>query len=300
MDTNVKGVVLPDPEAAAAARGRRHRRGSGAGDQHRLDRRHPHPVVRHGVLRAVEGRGAHAHQPARRQAGEAQHHRQRHRPRPVPDLDAEHRRRAGGDVEGTDWDASAGPYPRGRIGTPEDIAGLAIFLAREPAPSPSARSSPATAGSSSPDAGQTWPSPGERRTELRAAGGSCSARHRPRRARRRASCRRTRRSGPGSGRSRWHRLAVVTSVHAWRLYVQFPGSSSWARRHHGTAASWPTVVAQVLAELEARRGLGLVRRRAGGSGRRPRRATARTASRRRARPSRRSRRGTPRRRRGSP
>ncbi|MBI2706241.1 MAG: SDR family NAD(P)-dependent oxidoreductase, partial [Actinobacteria bacterium] len=35
----------------------------------------------------------------------------------------------GGDVEGTDWDAMGKAMPRGRIGTPEDIAGLAIFLA---------------------------------------------------------------------------------------------------------------------------------------------------------------------------
>jgi len=34
----------------------------------------------------------------------------------------------GGDVEGTDWDALGRTNPRGRVGTPEDIAGLAIFL----------------------------------------------------------------------------------------------------------------------------------------------------------------------------
>ncbi len=34
----------------------------------------------------------------------------------------------GGDVEGTDWDALGRSMPRGRIGTPEDIAGLTIFL----------------------------------------------------------------------------------------------------------------------------------------------------------------------------
>jgi 2-deoxy-D-gluconate 3-dehydrogenase len=33
----------------------------------------------------------------------------------------------GGDVDGTDWGA-VGSVPRGRVGTPEDIAGLAIFL----------------------------------------------------------------------------------------------------------------------------------------------------------------------------
>lgn len=34
----------------------------------------------------------------------------------------------GGDVDGTDWGAVGKGNPRGRVGTPEDIAGLAIFL----------------------------------------------------------------------------------------------------------------------------------------------------------------------------
>ena len=34
----------------------------------------------------------------------------------------------GGDVEKTDWDQVGQANPRGRVGTPEDIAGLAIFL----------------------------------------------------------------------------------------------------------------------------------------------------------------------------
>ncbi|MCC5951705.1 MAG: SDR family oxidoreductase [Acidimicrobiia bacterium] len=34
----------------------------------------------------------------------------------------------GGDVEGTDWDAIGQMSPRGRVGSPEDIAGIAIFL----------------------------------------------------------------------------------------------------------------------------------------------------------------------------
>ena len=34
----------------------------------------------------------------------------------------------GGDVDNTDWDAVARTNPRRRVGTPEDIAGLAIFL----------------------------------------------------------------------------------------------------------------------------------------------------------------------------
>ena len=35
----------------------------------------------------------------------------------------------GGDVDGTDWDLVGRGNPRGRVGTPEDIAGLAIYLA---------------------------------------------------------------------------------------------------------------------------------------------------------------------------
>jgi 2-deoxy-D-gluconate 3-dehydrogenase len=35
----------------------------------------------------------------------------------------------GGDVEATDWAALGRSIPRGRVGTAEDIAGLAIFLA---------------------------------------------------------------------------------------------------------------------------------------------------------------------------
>lgn len=34
----------------------------------------------------------------------------------------------GGDVEGTDWDAVGRMTPRGRVGSPEDIAGLALYL----------------------------------------------------------------------------------------------------------------------------------------------------------------------------
>jgi 2-deoxy-D-gluconate 3-dehydrogenase len=35
----------------------------------------------------------------------------------------------GGDVDNTDWEAVGRTNPRQRVGTPEDIAGLAIFLA---------------------------------------------------------------------------------------------------------------------------------------------------------------------------
>jgi NAD(P)-dependent dehydrogenase (short-subunit alcohol dehydrogenase family) len=35
----------------------------------------------------------------------------------------------GGDVENTDWDSVGESNPRGRIGTPADIAGTVLFLA---------------------------------------------------------------------------------------------------------------------------------------------------------------------------
>ena len=35
----------------------------------------------------------------------------------------------GGDVDGTDWEALGRTMPRGRVGTPHDVAGLAMFLA---------------------------------------------------------------------------------------------------------------------------------------------------------------------------
>ena len=35
----------------------------------------------------------------------------------------------GGATEGVDWDRVGSRNPSGRVGTPEDIAGLAIFLA---------------------------------------------------------------------------------------------------------------------------------------------------------------------------
>ena len=130
MDTNVKGVFFLTQTAAAAARGRRHRRGPGPGDQHRLGRRHPHPVVRHRVLRAVEGGGAHAHEPAGRQArASATSSSTPSPPGPFPTWMLSTGVGTGGDVEGTDWDALGRTMPRGRVGTPEDIAGLAIFLA---------------------------------------------------------------------------------------------------------------------------------------------------------------------------
>jgi 2-deoxy-D-gluconate 3-dehydrogenase len=34
----------------------------------------------------------------------------------------------GGDVEGTDWDTVGAMNPSKRVGTPEDIGGLALFL----------------------------------------------------------------------------------------------------------------------------------------------------------------------------
>ena len=59
-----------------------------------------------------------------------QHHRQRHRARPVPDVDAEHRRRhAAATSRAPTGTRSVAATRAGAVGTPEDIAGLAIFLA---------------------------------------------------------------------------------------------------------------------------------------------------------------------------
>jgi NAD(P)-dependent dehydrogenase (short-subunit alcohol dehydrogenase family) len=35
----------------------------------------------------------------------------------------------GGETEGVDWDKVGRENPRGRVGTPQDVAGLTIFLA---------------------------------------------------------------------------------------------------------------------------------------------------------------------------
>ena len=61
-------------------------------------------------------------------AGDDVAHRERDRARTVP-TDAQHGVGTAGDVVGTDWDAIGRQMGRGRIGTPEDIAGLAIYLA---------------------------------------------------------------------------------------------------------------------------------------------------------------------------
>jgi NAD(P)-dependent dehydrogenase (short-subunit alcohol dehydrogenase family) len=128
FDTNVKGVFFLTQRLLPLLEAARHRRPV-AGDQHRLDRRHPHPDLRHPLVRSVEGGRARAHPADRLEARHAQHHRQRDRSRPVPHLDAVSTGvGTGGDVEGTDWDASAIATRAGRVGTPEDIAGLAIFL----------------------------------------------------------------------------------------------------------------------------------------------------------------------------
>ena len=49
-------------------------------------------------------------------------------PRPFPTWMLSTGVGTGGDVEGTDWDAVGKLTPVGRVGSPEDIAGLAIFL----------------------------------------------------------------------------------------------------------------------------------------------------------------------------
>ena len=130
MDTNVKGVFFLTQQLLPLLEAARHRRGPGPGDQHRLGRRHPDAVVRHGVLRAVEGRGAHAHQPAGRPSSCSATSSS------TPSPPARSRRGCSAPASAPAATSraptgtpSAGRCPAGRMGTPEDIAGLAIFLA---------------------------------------------------------------------------------------------------------------------------------------------------------------------------
>ena len=130
MDTNVKGVffltqrLLPLLEAGATADDPSRVINIGSVDGIRT------PVVRHGVVRPVQGRGAHADEPA---GGASLVKRNilvnAIAPGPFPTWMLSTGVGTGGDVDGTDWDAIGRTMPRGRVGTPEDIAGLAIFLA---------------------------------------------------------------------------------------------------------------------------------------------------------------------------
>ena len=142
-----QGRVLPHPASCCRCSRRTPRRRSGPGHQHRLDRRHPDPVVRHRVLRPVEGRRPRAHPPAGGQARPAQHPRQRHRPRAVPDVDAEHRRRHRRRRRGHRLGRARPRRCRGAASAPPRTSpGWPSSSRRAPVPSPSATSSPATAG----------------------------------------------------------------------------------------------------------------------------------------------------------
>ena len=125
-----QGRLLPDPAVAAAARGRRHRRGSGTGDQHRLGRRDPHAAR---STPSPTGRRRPRVHALTSQLPPSLVKRNilvnAIAPGPFPTWMLSTGVGTGGDVEGTDWDALGRTMPRGRIGTPEDIAGLAIFLA---------------------------------------------------------------------------------------------------------------------------------------------------------------------------
>ena len=77
-------AVLPDPGVPAAARGGRHRRRPGPGDQRRQHRRAARAVrVPDLLLLGQQGRAASAHPGTGPRARAAAHHRQRGRPRPV-------------------------------------------------------------------------------------------------------------------------------------------------------------------------------------------------------------------------
>ena len=139
LDTNVKAPffliqkLLPLLEAGATAEDPARVINVGSIDGLR------NPVVRHGVVRAVEGCAAHAHQPARRPAREAQHHPQRDRPRPVPDVDAQHRRRRGRRRGGHRLGRRGRTSPRSGWARPRTSPASRSSSARGPARSPSAR-----------------------------------------------------------------------------------------------------------------------------------------------------------------
>ena len=152
MDTNVKGVffltqrLLPLLEAAATAEDPARVINIGSIDGIQTP---TFDTVSYGPSKAA------VHALTRqlgRRAGAAQHPRERHRPGPVPDVDAQHRRRHRRRRRGH------------RLGRPRPDDGSRPHRHRRghrrawrsssrpgPAPSPSARSSPATAASSWPD-----------------------------------------------------------------------------------------------------------------------------------------------------
>ena len=121
LNLNVQGVFhttkffLPLLEAAS------HRRRPGPGDQHRLDRRHPRARARVLLVLGLQGRRPPA-DPAPGPSTGPRHHRQRRGPGPFESK----MMAATLDAFGDQIAASA---PLKRIGRPDDMAGVAIFLA---------------------------------------------------------------------------------------------------------------------------------------------------------------------------
>ncbi len=121
LNLNVQGVFHTTKFLLPLLDGPSHQRSTLAGDQHRLDRRHPRPGARVLLVLGVEGRRAPAHPPSGQASG-PDHHRQRRRAGPVRIQDD------GGHPRGLRRPDRRGA-PLKRIGRPDDMAGVAIFLA---------------------------------------------------------------------------------------------------------------------------------------------------------------------------
>jgi hypothetical protein len=122
LNVNLKGRLLPHPGLRPPPPRRQTPRPH---HQHLLrPRGHGLPQLLH--LLRLQGRHAHAHARPRRRTRPPQHHRQQHRPR-------SHRTPINTKLmaDKPKLDALLANIPLGRMGTPEEVAGLALFLASD-------------------------------------------------------------------------------------------------------------------------------------------------------------------------
>jgi 2-deoxy-D-gluconate 3-dehydrogenase len=129
MDTNVKGPFFLIQRYFQSSRSRRgHERPSHIVNVGSIDGIKT-PRFENFSYGPSEGGDSPSDARTRRPPDQAQHHRQRHRPgAPSPPTCSARAWAAAERSTTTDWDAVGKGNPRGRVGTPEDIAGLAIFL----------------------------------------------------------------------------------------------------------------------------------------------------------------------------